>query len=179
MSTLMIASALVACAGDDSAVSSGDIELAQTALAPFKQQLKAALLNGLESGPEDAITVCSRTAPEIAAHLSRNGVEMGRTSHKLRNPKNAPPDWAKELLADYAKGSRDPFRAVVIGNGRFGYVEPVYTQKLCLMCHGASVAPALAARIAQYYPEDDATGFEEGSFRGLFWVTMPLGSEEE
>jgi len=47
------------------------------------------------------------------------------------------------------------------------------------MCHGPSVAPALAARIAQHYPEDEATGFEEGDFRGLFWVTMPLSTEEE
>lgn len=176
---LVILTLLVACSAGGSDVSSNDVELAQTALQPFKKQLKAALLNGLESGPEDAIAVCSRTAPEIASHLSKDGVEMGRTSHKIRNPKNASPDWARPLLADFAKGSDEPFRAVVIGDGRFGYVEPIVVQKPCLMCHGPSVAPALAARIEQHYPEDEATGFEEGDFRGLFWVTMPLSTEEE
>jgi hypothetical protein len=169
----------MACSGEKQEVGEADVEFAQTALKPFKLELKAALLNGLEGGPEEAITVCGRTASDIAYRLSRNGVEMGRTSHKLRNPKNAPSDWIDPLLAEYVGGSTEPFRAVVLDRGRFGYVEPIYATGPCLMCHGESVTQALVERIKQHYPEDQATGFADGDFRGLFWVTMPLGSEEK
>lgn len=170
---------VMTCSGGKQEVGEADVEFAQAALKPFKMELRAALLNGLEGGPEEAVTVCSRTAYDIAFRLSRDGVEMGRTSHKLRNPKNAPAAWIEPLLADYVRGSTEPFRTVVLDGGRFGYVEPIHVKGRCLMCHGESVEQALVERIAQHYPDDQATGFADGDFRGLFWVTMPLGSEEK
>ena len=41
---------------------------------------------------------------------------------------------------------------------------------LCTTCHGTSVDPALLAHIRERYPEDRATGYSVGDFRGLFWV---------
>jgi hypothetical protein len=177
----LLAAAMVAmtCSGGKREVSEADVEFAQAKVQNFRQELRAALLSGLEGGPEEAVTVCSRTAYHIATRLSGEGVEMGRTSHKIRNPKNAPADWIEPLLAEYVGGSTEPYRAVVLGNGRFGYVEPMTVAGPCLMCHGKSVAPALLERIARHYPEDQATGFAQGDFRGLFWVTMPLGAEEK
>jgi hypothetical protein len=95
----------------------------------------------------------------------------------LRNSANAPADWVKPLLAEYVSGTRDTYTAVRLDNGRFGYVEPIRVEKVCLMCHGSDVAPPIAGRIATLYPDDAATGFEESDFRGLFWITMPLDND--
>jgi hypothetical protein len=168
----------VTCSGGNRAVDDASVAKAAAALAPFKSEMKAALMDGLSSGPEQAITVCSEKAPALAAELSRDGVELGRTSHKLRNPENAPPDWVKPLLADYAGGDDALYRAVDLGDGRIGYVEPIYVQAPCLMCHGETIAPVLAGRIAQHYPDDRATGFDDGDFRGLFWVTVEVDEEK-
>ena len=143
-------------------------------LAPFKANLKTALMKGMEAGPVEAITACSTEAPRISAQLSVDGVVMGRSSHKLRNPGNAPPQWLEPILDSFADGSAglEPV-AVSIGDDRVGYVEPIMTQALCLTCHGQSLQPEIASRIAEAYPEDKATGFDDGDYRGVFWVEFP------
>ena len=130
-------------------------------LAPFKLELKNALVGGMQNGPATAIEVCSDKAPEIAASLSVDGVAMGRSSHKLRNPDNAPPAWLE--LSDKPV-------VVDLGNGRHGYAEPIFAQPLCLTCHGEELAPDIAVQIEALYPDDQATGFSEGDLRGVFWV---------
>lgn len=146
-------------------------------LAPFKQQLQQALQEGLAQGPVAAISACRVKAPEIAGALSRDGVRMGRSSNRLRNPANAPSPWVAAILDDYLAdpGRRAP-RGVDLPDGRRGYVEPILTKPLCLSCHGESLAPAVEARIRELYPQDQATGFRVGDLRGVFWVEFPAGS---
>jgi hypothetical protein len=143
-------------------------------LAPFKQNLKTALVAGMEAGPAEAISACSIEAPRIAEGLSVKGVLMGRSSHKLRNPENASPDWLAPILRGYADGSTDlvPI-AIEIEEGRMGYVEPIMMQSMCLTCHGESLQADIAAKISESYPEDQATGFKSGDLRGVFWVEFP------
>ena len=143
-------------------------------MQPFKGDLKTALQRGLAKGPAVAIDACRVQAPAIAASLSRNGVRIGRTSHRLRNPANAPPAWVAPLLESYlgAAGAGAP-RAVAVAPGRGGYVEPIYVQTKCLLCHGPDVAASVAAQLQWLYPDDRATGFQAGDFRGLFWVEFP------
>ena len=143
-------------------------------LAPFKTELKSALMQGLEAGPVEAISVCSVEAPGISARLSVDGVLMGRSSHRLRNIDNATPEWLAPVLRAYADGSAglEPM-ALSIEDGRMGYVEPIVLQPMCLACHGESLAPDVAARINEAYPDDQATGFKVGDFRGVFWVEFP------
>lgn len=143
-------------------------------LAPFKAQLQQALQEGLQRGPAAAIGACRVEAPRIAAALSRDGVRIGRTSHKLRNPANAGPAWARPVLDDYlAKPADRAGRVVGVSEGRVGYVEPIVTQAPCLLCHGQTIAPDVAATIAELYPADRAVGFREGDLRGVFWVEFP------
>lgn len=140
-------------------------------LAPFKSDLKQALMSGMQEGPAAAIEVCSELAPGIAASLSVDGVQMGRSSHKLRNPGNAAPDWLVPLIDGYASGQDELLpRSVTLGDGRTGYAEPIIVQPVCLTCHGAEIDDAVAAQIAALYPADRATGFATGDFRGVFWV---------
>jgi len=148
-------------------------------LAPFKSELKAALTAGMQRGPVAAIEACSLEAPRIASALSVDGVRMGRSSHRLRNPVNAPPEWVAPILAAWAEEPSDLApRSFVLDESRIGYVEPIRVQPLCLTCHGTTLPPDVARVIADRYPDDAATGFEDGDFRGVFWVEFPPGSTE-
>ncbi|HSM30311.1 MAG TPA: DUF3365 domain-containing protein [Woeseiaceae bacterium] len=143
-------------------------------LAPFKKDLKQALKSGLADGPAAAIQVCRVKAPGIADALSVEGVRMGRSSHKLRNPDNAAPDWVSPVMQAYLDepASREP-RIVELPGARWGYVEPIAVQPLCLTCHGSTLAPDVAAQISDLYPDDRAVNFEVGDLRGVFWLEFP------
>lgn len=142
-------------------------------LLPFKQQLKAALVSGMADGPAAAIGVCRDEAPAIADSLSTDGVTMGRSSHRLRNPANRPPAWAAPLLDRYVAGEASGPTTLALGDGVSGYVEPIHVQPVCLACHGSELAPGVAETLTRLYPDDAATGFAAGDFRGLFWVSYP------
>jgi hypothetical protein len=180
---LIVVTFLGGCQGAPSAaeVSAREMEQAKNALQPLKEQLVDALTGALqEGGPESAIAVCREKAPQIAAELSVNGVRMGRTSHKLRNPDNAPQDWVEPLLAAYLEDPQNSEpRAVRLDDSRIGYVEPIYAMSFCLSCHGPSIDPALQETIRSLYPEDQATGFHMDDVRGLFWVTLPIAGGAE
>jgi len=166
--------------GVPSVTSGGDpanrLEKGRVVLAPFQVALQTALKEGLANGPVEAVDACRIRAPEIAREVSGitpdgEGVEVGRTSHKLRNPANAPRAWVRPLLAAYLEQPEDPApRVVELGDGDWGYVQPILMQPLCATCHGDTIAEPLRTRINSLYPEDDATGFADGQFRGLFWV---------
>jgi hypothetical protein len=161
-------------AAGDAAVPREDAwrERGAAAVAALKQQLMGELSAALaQGGPENAIEVCRVRAPAIAQAASGPRMRVGRTSHKLRNPANAPPDWVAPLLARHVAGELGNEASVVdLGDGRGGYVEPLVTAPMCLVCHGESLAPALEARLRTLYPEDRAVGFRAGELRGLAWV---------
>ncbi len=138
-------------------------------LVPFKANLKNELVTSMQSGVDEAIAACNTAAPAIASSLSVGGVRMGRSSHKLRNPANVAPDWVAPAIADYLAGETQPV-TVELDSGRHGYIEPIVMQPLCLTCHGQELQPDVEAKLAQLYPEDEATGFAAGEFRGVFWV---------
>ncbi len=149
----------------------------QALLAPFKAALQQALKSGLAEGPAAAVDACRLEAPELARRASQDGVRVGRTSHRLRNPANVAPEWVVPILDRYRTepSNRKP-AAVALGEGRTGYVEPIVLAPLCATCHGEALAPDLAARIEALYPEDRAVGFRPGELRGVFWVEMPAES---
>ncbi len=162
--------------------SAGDPEGSRGAelLIPFKQELKQALLDGLAEDPDSAVAACKVEAPRIAAELSKDGVALGRTSHKLRNPDNAGPDWVAPILDAYVETTADLApRSVRLPEGRSGYVEPILVQPLCLTCHGDVQDPALLERIETDYPHDRAIGFAPGELRGVFWVEYPSAAHSK
>lgn len=142
-----------------------------TLLTPFKHDLKQALVEGLEGGAINAISACNVQAPAIAAALSSDGTRIGRTSHRLRNPANTAPDWVNTVLNGYLSddANRTPV-IITLPNERTGYVEPIAMQTLCVACHGDVLAPDVASRIKELYPDDQATGFEVSDLRGVYWA---------
>jgi hypothetical protein len=142
-------------------------------LQPFKAQMQQALKAGMAEGPVQAIDACRIRAPEIAAALSKDGVRVGRASHKLRNPDNAGPHWVGPVLDEYLASDRREPVEVALENGYIGYAEPILVQPLCLTCHGEVLAPDLESTIGTLYPDDQATGYTDGDLRGVFWVEYP------
>lgn len=143
-------------------------------LMPLKKNLKQALMAGMQKSPVHAISACKVQAPEITNALAVEGVQIGRTSHRLRNPDNTAPEWANIALKTYLQDETDRApRVVSLADNREGYVEPITIKPLCLACHGSSLAPGVAAEIQVMYPDDEATGFELDDFRGVYWVEYP------
>jgi hypothetical protein len=150
---------------------SAAIARGQSILAPFKKNLQAALMDGMGQGPEHAIQVCQLKAPAIASEISTDSFQVGRTSHRLRNLSNTPASWMQPLLdRAVASGTNAVPMAVSLPDGGAGYVEPIFIKPLCLGCHGSEVPESIVARLDELYPADNARGFSEGEFRGLFWV---------
>jgi hypothetical protein len=171
--SLALAASFAACA-TPTPVSESDMARAAEALQPLKRELRIALMGALkEGGPERAIEVCQLRAPEIARLTSTDGALLGRTSHRLRNPANAPEPWMSAFLEEYlAHPTDDEPRAVRLASGEIGYVEPIRMKGICMRCHGDRIEPAVKARLQALYPEDEATGFKKGELRGMFWVKL-------
>jgi hypothetical protein len=172
--SLAVSASLVACA-TSTPVSESDMARAAGALAPLKRELRSALLGALEEGgPERAIEVCQLRAPEIARLTSTGGAVLGRTSHRVRNPENAPEAWMSVFLEEYLANPDDNEpRAVRLASGDIGFVEPIRMKGICMQCHGARIKPGVNARLKALYPLDQATGFKKGELRGIFWVKLP------
>ena len=147
---------------------------AAAAIRRFRDELGMALTNALAEGPEPAIDACRVEAPRVTRSVAPAGITLGRTSHRLRNPDNAPAEWMVPLLEEFERSEPMPgaSRTVDLGPRGTGYVEPIYVQPLCATCHGENVEPALLARIREHYPRDEAIGFRIGEFRGLFWAVV-------
>ena len=153
-------------------------ELVATAVNAMAAELMGELNAALDSGDVAAgIAVCKEKAPEVASHInSTYGVQIGRTSYKLRNPANTAPEWADPYIAELAE---DP--TYVAGpNGELGALLPIRLKAECQMCHGPAeeIDSSVMAAISEVYPNDQAVGFVEGDLRGWFWVEAPPGEAE-
>ena len=129
------------------------------------------------SGPSPTVALCSSAAPGIIATVSQaRGLRLGRTSHKLRNPANVAPVWAKKHVA---AGKARSLR-VLNQDGRLGVLNPIMVKPPCLNCHGdpATFFAGLNATLAQHYPLDAAVGFKNGDLRGWFWFEVPALQQE-
>jgi hypothetical protein len=139
-----------------------------------KDQLAASLMSRLvqamgEGGPIGAIKVCSQEAPEIAERIGReNGVRIGRTSFRIRNPKNSPPAWA----LSWVEQKVDSAQFQILDSGATAALFPIRIQPTCLTCHGRDIQPEVLDQVARLYPDDHATGFALDDLRGWFWVEV-------
>jgi hypothetical protein len=126
-----------------------------------------------------AIDVCALKAPQLGEEASTGGVRVGRSSTRLRNPKNAPPGWLTPVMAELSRvpSGTSTSRIVDLGGGKRGYAEPIWTDAPCLLCHGAEIAPDVEAKLAERYPDDAARGFAQGDLRGVFWVELDPPAE--
>ena len=170
---------LVACEGDRSAptpVDSGASESpqsrAQRAVRTFKTALRDALTAALaEGGPEHALAVCRAEAPRLAASSAEPGLRIGRATSRPRNPTNLAAGWHLDALAALETADAGAVYTAELPAGTFVYAEPLRIDSLCLTCHGAP-ASTVAAALERLYPDDRATGYALGDFRGIVWAEL-------
>ncbi|WP_259633504.1 DUF3365 domain-containing protein [Stieleria sedimenti] len=122
-----------------------------------------------DAGPAGAIGVCSQEAVKIANEVgAEHAVQIGRTGVRLRNPNNQAPPWAAALVEQKV----DTPVFAVLSDDSAAALLPIKLQAQCLMCHGPEeqIVPEVQQKLAQLYPDDRATGFNEGELRGWFWI---------
>jgi len=168
----------------DATETGGDAEMAAAAkrgieaMSALQTRLAGRLMAEMaRGGPVAAVGVCRDEAQQLTASVSAElGIEIGRTSHRLRNPVNVARPRVAQLLPAYAgRRAEDAGMRIVDLGDRVGVVKPLATQPLCLNCHGDrdAMAPDVREMIAKAYPSDEATGFAPGEVRGLIWAEVP------
>jgi hypothetical protein len=159
--------------------------IASQLLNTLGQKLKTALST---DGPLSAVSVCKEAAPAIANSLSaEHGVQITRVGTRARNQKMGIPNvWQKEALTQFeerlAAGEKpadlEYWKVVETANGKreLHYAKAIAVQPQCLSCHGQAqdIPAALAEKIRQEYPNDQATGYSAGKLRGAVVITKPL-----
>ena len=169
-------------AGSDQAA---ELDQAKKATAEFAGALKSELVAAMQSGgPIEAIDVCNTRAVLISKEVSlEQGMILSRVSQKNRNPDNAPNEWQAVVLESFeARKLAGETPATLAwhevadtGTGKeFRFMKAIPTGAVCLACHGETLAPPVAEKLAELYPEDKATGYSEGDIRGAFVVTQQL-----
>lgn len=153
------------------------VRAADASIELLKQRLVTRLREELSrGGPAAAIDVCRSEAQAVTDAVARErGVALGRTSHKLRNPANAPRAWAAPYLADAAGRKAEAVAPRVIDLGdRVALLRPLATMEMCLGCHGPgdALSPEVRAVLEKSYPSDQAVGFAVGDFRGFAWAEV-------
>ncbi len=166
------------------------LEIAKGSMDVLQPAMMGKVIKMTEAeGAVKAVDFCSENVGNIGKELKGQLTEkftashqiksfaMGRTSHKLRNPKNAPAPEVKavidEWLAAEAKGEKAAPKAVKAeGGGYYGILPIRIPTATCLKCHGSEAERDAEAYeiIKTKYPEDQAVDFKEGDLRGAFWV---------
>lgn len=147
----------------------------------LKQELEA-------NGPESAIGVCKKIAPQIAGDLSREtGWTVGRVGTRARNAETGVPDaWESRALATFAERMKQGEKPETLelaevvtapsGKRHLRYAKAIAVQPLCVTCHGApeQMPEGVKARLQAEYPLDQATGYHVGDLRGAVVIKRPL-----
>lgn len=145
------------------------------------EALKKNLMGNLQrelkdNGTIKAIDFCHTEVKVLGSKTSaefKDKYTFGRTSHKVRNPKNAPENWVGNYLNKFQNKKQGqegtgPFFHKL--DGKEVYLEPLWVAPMCLQCHGDNVAQNVKSEILKRYPNDKAQGFKVGDFRGFIWV---------
>ncbi|NTV96990.1 MAG: DUF3365 domain-containing protein [Thiobacillus sp.] len=179
---------LAACAATpNNAPQASQMEDARATVNQVVQTLGGELKTALkEVGPAGAISVCQEKAPQIAAAVSeQKGVKLRRVTFKSRNPKSVPDAWETRVLQDFeqrlAKGETAAsleYGEVVQDGGTktFRYMKGLVMQEVCMSCHGTreTISDGVKAKLAELYPNDQATGYLPNMLRGAVSLKKPM-----
>ena len=161
------------------------VQIGEQASKKLLKTLKGELVKAISKSPYEAIEVCNKKALSLTKKVEEelnHGIKIKRTSFKYRNPSNKPDEYeeeALEKLEELFEEGKNPKYLVqkVKENGKtyYRYYKPLKIQNVCLMCHGdpSKMDKKLLAKIKSLYPEDKATGYKLGDFRGVIRVSIP------
>jgi hypothetical protein len=141
----------------------------------LSSELQNAMQNG---GVENALQYCNLNALNIVDSLSKvHQAKIRRASDKYRNPADQPTENESVMIAAYQyeiKEGKEILPKVIKGNNeQYHFYAPIYVNDLCLKCHGKigeELTQENADLIRKYYPNDMATGYTKGDFRGVWSI---------
>ena len=171
---------LVACGGETNQRSPDEAKrIAFEASGELLKTLVTELTNAIrEQETHEALDVCASVAQKITRRIAEErGVSMRRTALRYRNPINAPDDYERAWMEKVVASAEIPTDASAeVVDGELRYLRPLRVAQLCTECHGVveGLDPRVKAALAKRYPEDMATGFVPGDFRGVISVRVPL-----
>jgi hypothetical protein len=163
-------------------ISFAEVDTFEIEAKALASDLKMSLMKNLsekiaKDGPVEAVPFCHANVKSIAKGAAKDRIakyEFGRTSHRIRNIENAPKTWAEKYLKEFeGKKKGEVSKTFIIhqlDNSKRVYIEPLYVEAKCLLCHGENVAKNINDKIQELYPKDKAIGFKLGEFRGFIWV---------
>lgn len=160
------------------------LEKGRAAARALNDRLRTKLLSTMEAGgPASGVVVCEYQAQALTNEVQRTlGVRVKRTSLKIRNPRNAPDEYERDLLIRLAEKHRQGMLPVEImeerregGQRVFRYAKPLVAASFCITCHGRAeeIPPDVRSELEIRYPDDNATGYREGDLRGIVSVIIP------
>ena len=140
--------------------------ITKVAFSELSGKLKSVIDTG---GFVAAIDFCSIEALPLTERIGdKYGVTLERISEKCRNPENKANNADIKVLAGFSEHT-----SPVLDQNQ--YYAPIYTQGLCLNCHGTigvELKEELYTKIAAKYPKDLAVDYKEGELRGAWKVTF-------
>ncbi len=161
-------------------------ERAQTAAQSFMGQLQNVLMEELrDGGPVKAIAVCADTAQVLTDRAGEElDVSLKRVSDRVRNSNNEPDEYEASVLKKFTRkqeeGETPPFIHTEVrtlnGEKEFWYMQSIHMQAQCLGCHGEEeqIADTVKKLLSEKYPDDRATGYTLGDFRGAIRVSFTV-----
>ena len=171
---------LIGCASekpfDEAAAVEKGRAIANTSFQTLMAQVTAAMQEG---GPTHAVAYCNLQALPLVDSLSSvEGVRIKRTSDRIRAPHDRPDADERRALEHYMQmveqGGDTTSPVVWLLGDSVAYYQPIFiVSPNCLKCHGTpgkELDPAAHAEIQRLYPEDEAIGYSEGEFRGLWSI---------
>ena len=150
----------------------------QALMGTLVTQLTGAMQAG---GAVHAVDFCSTSAIELTAGVAQEqGLDVKRTSMRYRNPANAPDEDETEALKYYESALADAGElpgpwVQKASREEYRFYRPLVVAPPCLNCHGspAEIDPAVQAILDERYPDDLATDYAVGDFRGVVRVSIP------
>lgn len=130
------------------------------------------------SGVSGAVEYCNLAAsPLVDSLATAYQVTIRRTSHRLRNPANAPSAMEQSIIDQYLQlGPQQlPAPQIEVESDKVHYYAPIFLMDNCLKCHGdvtRDIATTDYEVIKRLYPDDLATGFKSGELRGIWSLTF-------
>jgi len=120
--------------------------------------------------------VCSSMASKMVNDYNNitPNVTIRRTALKYRNPANKPDKTDEEVM--YALMDSKDFKPVAVDMGStYRVYKPLRVEGRCLACHGdeGRFSKQVKQMIKDKYPNDMATGFNEGDLRGVVVAEFP------
>ena len=139
--------------------------------------LKSQLKSQLQADPSgmSAIGFCTAEAQRITDEVNTqlpDYAKVRRTSLRIRNSLNKPDAKDVEVMKKIEASIKNKSAAATMitkveTKEGTRYYKPLIAEAACLKCHGENISPEIQAAIQTSYPEDNATHYTLGSFRGV------------